>query len=384
MHEGSVMTVKNRKTVLVLVGLMALLVAGFSLPVVAMEGENVERTESNDNTILLGDVLTLSFPSDWEPYTDNSDDFYKTVYSGADPEGRTLYFCEAVIEREEYQFTYGDAEKILDEFDEAYQPVNIKGFDVLAGANDDPFDIVVFCNFNNAFTVSFGFCSPDKGITKSEKLMRDIKSILHSMTVRDGEAINTYRPQVFTMGIFEQDNDLRNGPEPIEWIPLARKNGQTLVISRYALDGRQFHEVDENTSWEKCSLRKWLNHEFLMSAFTEEERQNIVLSDVPAHTHPNFGTYAGNPTEDKLFLLSMEEVYDYFDSDDSRMCAGTEYCYVQGAEEWESGTCWWWLRSPGIGENIRATVHHYGSVHGMGNYAVTNIYGVRPAMWIYD
>ena len=122
--------------------------------------------------------------------------------------------------------------------------------------------------------------------------------------------------------------------------------------------------------------------DFMKEAFTQEEQEKILLSSVPAHKHPDLGTYAGNPTEDKIFLLSMTEANQYFESLEERACAGTAYCYAQGVERWDDGNCWWWLRSPGISEDVRATVHNFGTVHGMANYSVVNNYGVRPAMWI--
>ena len=37
----------------------------------------------------------------------------------------------------------------------------------------------------------------------------------------------------FTFGSYEQDNDLNNGTEPIEWQVLAIENNRALLISRY-------------------------------------------------------------------------------------------------------------------------------------------------------
>ena len=40
----------------------------------------------------------------------------------------------------------------------------------------------------------------------------------------------------FTFGAYEQDNNLANGPEPIEWIVLAKEEKKILIISRYGID----------------------------------------------------------------------------------------------------------------------------------------------------
>ncbi len=41
---------------------------------------------------------------------------------------------------------------------------------------------------------------------------------------------------VIYFGSYEQDNNLSNGKEEIEWIVLAKENRKALLISKYALD----------------------------------------------------------------------------------------------------------------------------------------------------
>ena len=43
---------------------------------------------------------------------------------------------------------------------------------------------------------------------------------------------------VVTFGRYEQDNDLSNGPEPIEWTVLDVRDGKSLLISRFGLECR--------------------------------------------------------------------------------------------------------------------------------------------------
>ena len=52
-------------------------------------------------------------------------------------------------------------------------------------------------------------------------------------------------------GTYEQDNDLTNGAEPIEWIVLERKeDGSMLLIARLGLDCMQYHEKQAEVTWE--------------------------------------------------------------------------------------------------------------------------------------
>ena len=77
-------------------------------------------------------------------------------------------------------------------------------------------------------------------------------------------------------GSYEQDNDTSDGKEDIEWIVLAKEGNQALVISKYALDCKQYDTSMSDTTWETCSLRQWLNGTFLNAAFSAAERKQIV------------------------------------------------------------------------------------------------------------
>lgn len=188
-------------------------------------------------------------------------------------------------------------------------------------------------------------------------------------------------------GSYEQDNDTSNGKEDIEWVVLAKEDNKLLVISRYALDCRQYNMEYEDTTWENCTLRKWLNEDFLNAAFSGSEKGIIVDTMVSADKNPDSDANPGITTEDKVFLLSIEEGNKYFRDDEARKCFPTAYAIENGAEtntKYTKGgvsTCWWWLRSPGAHQYCAAYVN-FGAVFNQG-YIVNRIGGcVRPAMWI--
>ena len=175
----------------------------------------------------------------------------------------------------------------------------------------------------------------------------------------------------------------KNGsPEAIEWRVLARENGRMLVISKYGLDCQPYNTSNTSVTWGTCSLRKWLNGTFLNSAFSENERAMIPSVAVSADRNPKYKTHPGRSTTDQVFLLSITEANKYFSSDSARQCQGTAYGYAQGVYKDPDGNCWWWLRSPGCGFNLAASVGRGGSVsnHGCGVYI--GDYAVRPALWI--
>ncbi len=193
---------------------------------------------------------------------------------------------------------------------------------------------------------------------------------------------------VITFGNYEQDNNSSNGKEEIEWIALDKTEDKILVISKYGLDAQPYHQEEKNVTWETCDLRKWLNNTFVNEAFTEEEKSKIVTTNVTADKNPEWNTYAGNDTQDKVFLLSINEAKRYFSSDEARICALTEYAIEQGAYKDNNytvdgmGICWWWLRSAGNNQDYAAGVY---GINGIGTYGdLVNIdyLSVRPALWI--
>ena len=60
-------------------------------------------------------------------------------------------------------------------------------------------------------------------------------------------------------GSYEQDGNLSNGPEPIEWEILEDDGSRLFLVSRYVLDAQPYNVKDVNVDWENCTLRSWLN-----------------------------------------------------------------------------------------------------------------------------
>ena len=187
---------------------------------------------------------------------------------------------------------------------------------------------------------------------------------------------------VVAFGQYEQDGDETNGQEAIKWRVLAIEDEKALVISEYALDAKQYNEEPDGITWEKCTLRSWLNKDFLNNAFTEDEQEMISLTEIINEDNPKYGTKGGNNTEDKIFLLSIEEVEKYFADDESRIVDNTQYAKNNVYATDSFGRSWWWLRSPGCSRFEAAGVYSSGGVS-MGGIRVIYADGVvRPALFI--
>lgn len=199
---------------------------------------------------------------------------------------------------------------------------------------------------------------------------------------------STYHPigSIIKLGKYEQDNNTSNGSEDIEWIVLAKDIDKMLVISDKAIDCKPYNTSSANVTWETCSLRNWLNNDFINSAFSATEKTMISSVKVSADKNPDYDTDAGNDTEDKVFLLSIEEANRYFNNDSERRCIPTEYAKANGAftfEKDDTSNCFWWLGSQGGYSNKSASVvNSNGTVGKYGNAVDYSGDCVRPAMWI--
>ena len=183
-------------------------------------------------------------------------------------------------------------------------------------------------------------------------------------------------------GAYEQDNDMSNGKEIIEWLVLDKQDDKLLVISKDGLDCKKYNESYENVTWKDCTLRKWLNSTFMEDAFSTEEQSLIASSVIQNPDNEEFNIPGGEETTDQMFLLSIDEANQYFDSDRERTCRPTEYALVNDARAYSDGFCWWWLRSPGSLQDCAARVQYYGELRTYGYNVAYRHCSVRPAMWI--
>ena len=185
---------------------------------------------------------------------------------------------------------------------------------------------------------------------------------------------------------------------PIEWLVLEvdEENHKALLLTYYGLDSKRYHRERENMTWERCSLRAWLNDDFLNAAFTEEEQKAILLTDVDNSLAQcyGWGIAGGNDTQDRLFLLSYAEAHKYFNiqfgvkNNIAARISPTAYASKAGARqdnrkhktEEDIVAGWWFLRSPGCFKNCVAAVGTDGSLYH--TYVDTTHACVRPAFWL--
>lgn len=163
--------------------------------------------------------------------------------------------------------------------------------------------------------------------------------------------------------------------ERIKWRVLKNDGSTLFVASDKGLDCKAYNEEHKYITWEKCTLRSWLNNEFYSTAFSSDEQGAIIRKSILNEDNPYYGTEGGNDTEDNVFLLSIGEVLNSelgFCEDDnidsvSRCIKPSDYAHIMGSSVSTSsgytGNGWWWLRSPGFYEPRAAYVRESGYVN---------------------
>ncbi len=191
--------------------------------------------------------------------------------------------------------------------------------------------------------------------------------------------------ETVTFGTFEQDNDRRNGKEAIEWIVLAKEEKRILLLSKYALDSREFHTGWKGAAWDASSIRRWLNGVFYNGAFVYAEKIQILQTELTNPQNPEYETSSGKDTKDRIFLLSLEEFETCFTPGIPRTVEFTPYAVAEHERKdtWGISGEGWWLRT--IGSEAFRPVYVWKDgevVNNLDNFACNAMLAVRPAMWV--
>ena len=175
--------------------------------------------------------------------------------------------------------------------------------------------------------------------------------------------------------------DKNDEKQPIKWRVLSVEGDDAFLLADQNLDRKRYNETRKEVTWETCTLRSWLNSDFYQEAFSSEEQNAILTTTVTNHDNPAYRTSGGNTTQDKIFLLSLEEAANPaygFSQDFSELPAreadSTAYAVSGGKINY------WWLRSPGISSLDAAHVTTGGSVLGSGQYIRNEHHGIRPVL----
>lgn len=175
----------------------------------------------------------------------------------------------------------------------------------------------------------------------------------------------------FEFGSYYQNSS--SYKEPIEWLVLEvdEKENKVLIISKYTLDAKLYNEEYMAVTWKDCTLRKWLNDDFIDEAFSLSEQSKILYTSL-----------SDSKTNDKVFLLNIKEVENYFKTTEEKICYPTKYAANNGAWLPENGASEWWLRDSSC-KDCPQIVSYTGEsdICCWASVISVNTY-IRPAMWI--
>ena len=194
---------------------------------------------------------------------------------------------------------------------------------------------------------------------------------------------------VISLGWYEQNGNLVDGKEPIEWVVLEKDVGRVLVISRYILERIVYDSLSTGFSpaWDDSAVCLWLNGAFYEDAFSSSEK-SLIQTVTTYNLVQN--------SQDKLFLLSEYDAQVLFGSNTARRAEPTRY--TASNNDWTAWRTWeeesydelskygetaWLLRPEALYSDCAVYVDGSGEIceaygNGLGDY----INGVRPAMWL--
>jgi len=130
-----------------------------------------------------------------------------------------------------------------------------------------------------------------------------------------------------------------------------------------------YYGDDEAVTWEQSDLRAWLNGVFYADLPEAVQARVLEVTNLNPD-NAEHGTPGGNPTNDRVFALSTDEVTRGALNDQTRPGLYNDVPYP------------WWLRSPGASADYAALVDWEGTIYGYGSYVDAPNCGVRPAIWV--
>lgn len=125
---------------------------------------------------------------------------------------------------------------------------------------------------------------------------------------------NSEKFDIIKFGKYEQNNITK---DDIDWLVLEndKKDKKVLLMSLFILDCERFNEKQIDITWEKSSIREFMNGYMYNTMFDNEEKKRVLLTDVVNNKNMYSNADSGNNTKDYLFLPSIEDMYKYFTDD---------------------------------------------------------------------
>lgn len=263
------------------------------------------------------------------------------------------------------------------------------------------------CAYILTFTMILSMCTWDIGGEPIKVEASEVETAETAATLsnpkRDSNGNVTYDCVWF--GRYPQSDATGKKKDAIKWRVLSVNGNDAFLMADRCLDCKPYNTTWDSVTWETCTLRSWLNgynasynsnhidyssDNFIDTAFTNTEQDAIKRVTVVNHDNPDYGTDAGKNTEDKIYLLSIEEatnsdygfLFNKYEEDEARIRKNTAYVRMQmpGDAKTYAYSCWW-LRSPGNDLRYAAYVHDiFSDIRTTGIHVINRIRAICPAL----
>lgn len=199
--------------------------------------------------------------------------------------------------------------------------------------------------------------------------------------IKNVESPDDYETVKF--GRYEQDGNVDNGKEDIEWIILQKYDGAVLLVSKYILDTMPYDEDSSYKIWDDTTVRKFLNNDFYNESFNSDEK-NIIFNMMHKE--------AGVDYIDKIYMLNEDECKLFFGLEPLKKeykklaTSGTEYAKKKGLfvkdfdENWYDGNSIYWLIPQDLKNTNYPQVEYNGFINRYAASHALSAYGVRPVI----
>lgn len=224
-------------------------------------------------------------------------------------------------------------------------------------------------------TLVYG-CSNGTVNNNLKNMIENVKTIAEYDT-------NTDISQIQTIS-FGKDED----GDSIEWIILEKLDDKVFVLSKNLLFPYEFSYPDLDSNWESSTIRKYLNEEFINKVFSKNEQNSIIETDIASRTIDGNAIINEVSTKDKLFLLSVDEIENYLNTDQLRRAKRkngialeywlrTQYKRTAYKQKWGENE---------LNDYTVANVDDRGTIRTTSDtragYNAEYMLQIRPAMWI--
>ena len=246
-------------------------------------------------------------------------------------------------------------------------------------------------SYNSGDIVYFGsYPTTEVKDSLTKNALNSLKKSTTPFVTSDGQKYYSYNSKWFVV-------------EQIKWKVLSVSDGYAFILAEDALDTVPYDKSSSN--YERSSVRKWLNNDFIDMAFTSKEQGYIKLKEVDnglSSTMSYNGSKAFNSdsaksvckaTLDRVFLPSVAEMSnpaygfneDYNNYDPERRRKGTDFAVARGAYTSSTpiykGNVFWWLRSP-YGQGTNYVTNMVSDGHISSNKGDLDNQCIVPAMYV--